>query len=143
MSEKVIVEFVGTTAKKKEAVERTAEKYRKKGYKVIVISDCEENLPQELSEANYKDINLWMLFEIQKELIRIRNLDAKIILLTRGLEQMKLDFWKLLSEKKISQEEYDLFKRLILRDLKSDFIIEADCMDDETESKITEKIPWL
>lgn len=54
---------------------------------------------------------------------------------------MKLDFWKLLSEKKISQEEYDLFKRLILRDLKSDFIIEADCMDDETESKITEKIP--
>lgn len=82
-----------------------------------------------------------MLFEIQKELIRIRNLDAKIILLTRGLEQMKLDFWKLLSEKKISQEEYDLFKRLILRDLKSDFIIEADCMDDETESKITEKIP--
>ena len=81
------------------------------------------------------------MFEIQKELIRIRNLDAKIILLTRGLEQMKLDFWKLLSEKKISQEEYDLFKRLILRDLKSDFIIEADCMDDETESKITEKIP--
>ena len=122
-----IMEFLGKTDVKKKFMNVLAEKLRKEGHSVAIIEDCKESLPEELKKCeDLEAVNLWIHFQIQSEIILALSAGVEYILIERGIKQMKLEFDELLKNGKISQEKRDNFKRLILREFKSDKVIDLE-----------------
>lgn len=122
-----IMEFLGRTDVKKEIMNVLAEKLRKKGHSVAIIEDCKESLPEELKKCeDLEAVNLWIHFQIQSEIILALSAGVEYILIERGIKQTELEFDELLKNGKISQEKRDNFKRLILREFKSDKVIDLE-----------------
>ena len=120
-----IMEFLGKTDVKKKFMNVLAEKLRKEGHSVAIIEDCKESLPEELKKCeDLEAVNLWIHFQIQSEIILALSAGVEYILIERGIKQTKLEFDELLKNGKISQEKRDNFKRLILREFKSDKVID-------------------
>ena len=69
---------------------------------------------------------MWIHFQIQSEIILALSAGVEYILIERGIKQTKLEFDELLKNGKISQEKRDNFKRLILREFKSDKVIDLE-----------------
>ena len=122
-----IMEFLGKTDVKKKFMNVLAEKLRKEGHSVAIIEDCKESLPEELKKCeDLEAVNLWIHFQIQSEIILALSAGVEYILIERGIKQTKLEFDELLKNGKISQEKSDNFKRLILREFKSDKVIDLE-----------------
>ena len=122
-----IMEFLGKTDVKKKFMNVLAEKLRKEGHSVAIIEDCKESLPEELKKCeDLEAVNLWIHFQIQSEIILALSAGVEYILIERGIKQTKLEFDELLKNGKISQEKGDNFKRLILREFKSDKVIDLE-----------------
>ena len=122
-----IMEFLGKTDVKKKFMNVLAEKLRKEGHSVAIIEDCKESLPEELKKCeDIEAVNLWIHFQIQSEIILALSAGVEYILIERGIKQTKLEFDELLKNGKISQEKRDNFKRLILREFKSDKVIDLE-----------------
>lgn len=125
-----IVEFLGKTDVKKKIMNVLAEKLRKEGHSVAIIEDCKESLPEELKKCeDLEAVNLWIHFQIQSEIILALSAGVEYILIERGIKQTELEFDELLKNGKISQEKRDNFKRLILREFKSDKVIDLEKND--------------
>ena len=126
-----IVEFLGKTDVKKKIMNVLAEKLRKEGHSVAIIEDCKESLPEELKKCeDLEAVNLWIHFQIQSEIILALSAGVEYILIERGIKQTELEFDELLKNGKISQEKRDNFKRLILREFKSDKVIDLEKKND-------------
>lgn len=122
-----IVEFLGKTDVKKKIMNELAERLRKEGHSVAIIEDCKESLPEELKKCeDLEAVNLWIHFQIQSEIILALSAGVEYILIERGIKQTELEFDELLKNGKISQEKRDNFKRLILREFKSDKVIDLE-----------------
>ena len=122
-----IMEFLGKTDVKKKFMNVLAEKLRKEGHSVAIIEDCKESLPEELKKCeDLEAVNLWIHFQIQSEIILALSAGVEYILIERGIKQTKLEFDELLKNGKISQEKRDNFKRLIIREFKSDKVIDLE-----------------
>ena len=122
-----IMEFLGKTDVKKKFMNVLAEKLRKEGHSVAIIEDCKESLPEELKKCeDLEAVNLWIHFQIQSEIILALSAGVEYILIERGIKQTKLEFDELLKNGKISQEKRDNFKRIILREFKSDKVIDLE-----------------
>ena len=122
-----IMEFLGRTDVKKKIMNVLAEKLREEGHSVAIIEDCKESLPEELKKCeDLEAVNLWIHFQIQSEIILALSAGVEYILIERGIKQTKLEFDELLKNGKISQEKRDNFKRLILREFKSDKVIDLE-----------------
>lgn len=122
-----IVEFLGKTDVKKKIMNVLAENLRKEGHSVAIIEDCKESLPEELKKCeDLEAVNLWIHFQIQSEIILALSAGVEYILIERGIKQTELEFDELLKNGKISQEKRDNFKRLILREFKSDKVIDLE-----------------
>lgn len=122
-----IVEFLGKTDVKKKIMNMLAENLRKEGHSVAIIEDCKESLPEELKKCeDLEAVNLWIHFQIQSEIILALSAGVEYILIERGIKQTELEFDELLKNGKISQEKRDNFKRLILREFKSDKVIDLE-----------------
>lgn len=122
-----IVEFLGKTDVKKKIMNVLAENLRKEGHSVAIIEDCKESLPEELKKCeDLEAVNLWIHFQIQSEIILALSAGVEYILIERGIKQTELEFDELLKNGKISQEKRDNFKRLILREFKSDRVIDLE-----------------
>lgn len=122
-----IMEFLGKTDVKKKFMNVLAEKLRKEGHSVAIIEDCKESLPEELKKCeDLEAVNLWIHFQIQSEIILALSAGVEYILIESGIKQTKLEFDELLKNGKISQEKRDNFKRLILREFKSDKVIDLE-----------------
>lgn len=122
-----IMEFLGKTDVKKKIMNVLAEKLRKEGHSVAIIEDCKESLPEELKKCeDLEAVNLWIHFQIQSEIILALSAGVEYILIERGIKQTELEFDELLKNGKISQEKRDNFKRLILREFKSDKVIDLE-----------------
>ena len=122
-----IMEFLGRTDVKKKIMNVLAEKLRKEGHSVAIIEDCKESLPEELKKCeDLEAVNLWIHFQIQSEIILALSAGVEYILIERGIKQTELEFDELLKNGKISQEKRDNFKRLILREFKSDKVIDLE-----------------
>lgn len=125
-----IVEFLGKTDVKKKIMNVLAEKLRKEGHSVAIIEDCKESLPEELKKCeDLEAVNLWIHFQIQSKIILALSAGVEYILIERGIKQTELEFDELLKNGKISQEKRDNFKRLILREFKSDKVIDLEKND--------------
>ena len=125
-----IMEFLGKTDVKKKIMNLLAEKLRKEGHSVAIIEDCKESLPEELKKCeDLEAVNLWIHFQIQSEIILALSAGVEYILIERGIKQTELEFDELLKNGKISQEKRDNFKRLILREFKSDKVIDLEKND--------------
>lgn len=121
------MEFLGRTDVKKKIMNVLAEKLRKEGHSVAIIEDCKESLPEELKKCeDLEAVNLWIHFQIQSEIILALSAGVEYILIERGIKQTELEFDELLKNGKISQEKRDNFKRLILREFKSDKVIDLE-----------------
>lgn len=126
-----IMEFLGRTDVKKKFMNVLAEKLRKEGHSVAIIEDCKESLPEELKKCeDLEAVNLWIHFQIQSEIILALSAGVEYILIERGIKQTELEFDELLKNGKISQEKRDNFKRLILREFKSDKVIDLEKKND-------------
>ena len=122
-----IMEFLGKTDVKKKFMNVLAEKLRKEGHSVAIIEDCKESLPEELKKCeDLEAVNLWIHFQIQSKNILALSAGVEYILIERGIKQTELEFDELLKNGKISQEKRDNFKRLILREFKSDKVIDLE-----------------
>lgn len=122
-----IMEFLGKTDVKKKFMNVLAERLRKEGHSVAIIEDCKESLPEELKKCeDLEAVNLWIHFQIQSEIILALSAGVEYILIERGIKQTELEFDELLKNGKISQEKRDNFKRLILREFKSDKVIDLE-----------------
>ena len=122
-----IMEFLGKTDVKKTVMNVLAEKLRKEGHSVAIIEDCKERLPKELKKCDdLEAVNLWIHFQVQSEIILALSAGVEYILIERGIKQTELEFDELLKNGKISQEKRDNFKRLILREVKSDKVIDLE-----------------
>ena len=125
-----IMEFLGKTDVKKKFMNVLAEKLRKEGHSVAIIEDCKESLPEELKKCeDLEAVNLWIHFQIQSKMILTLSTGVKYILIEREIKQTELEFDELLKNGKISQEKRDNFKRLILREFKSDKVIDLEKND--------------
>lgn len=125
-----IMEFLGKTDVKKKFMNVLAEKLRKEGHSVAIIEDCKESLPEELKKCeDLEAVNLWIHFQIQSKIILAISAGVEYILIERGIKQTELEFDELLKNGKISQEKRDNFKRLILREFKSDKVIDLEKND--------------
>ena len=125
-----IMEFLGKTDVKKKFMNVLAEKLRKEGHSVAIIEDCKESLPEELKKCeDLEAVNLWIHFQIQSKIILALSAGVEYILIERGIKQTELEFDVLLKNGKISQEKRDNFKRLILREFKSDKVIDLEKND--------------
>ena len=125
-----IMEFLGKTDVKKKFMNVLAEKLRKEGHSVAIIEDCKESLPEELKKCeDLEAVNLWIHFQIQSKIILALSAGVEYILIERGIKQTELEFDELLKNGKISQEKRDNFKRLILREIKSDKVIDLEKND--------------
>ena len=127
-----IMEFLGQKPEvKRGVINNLAEDLKGKGYKVAIIRDCKKELPEELKEdAKIEAANLWIHFQIQSEIIQALSMGVDYILIERGIRQTELTFEKLLKNGKISQEKQDNFKRLFLRELRPDKVIEVGRLED-------------
>lgn len=125
-----IMEFLGKTDVKKKFMNVLAERLRKEGHSVAIIEDCKESLPEELKKCeDLEAVNLWIHFQIQSKIILALSAGVEYILIERGIKQTELEFDELLKNGKISQEKRDNFKRLILREFKSDKVIDLEKND--------------
>lgn len=123
MRKPLMVEFTGTPeAGKTTAVRSVANKLQSLGYKVSVLQESAENLPEEIPKGTW-DANLWMHYQTQSGLIKASYFNSDIVLIDRGLIDSNFYGKKFLWEEKCTKEEYEEFRNQFIERLFPDFLI--------------------
>ena len=106
-----MVEFSGTPeAGKTTTINRVANILRNENYKVIILRESAESLPNDIPKGTFY-ANMWMHFITQAGLLRAIHSDADIALIDRGIVDSEFYGQKFLKEGGCSQEEYEEFER--------------------------------
>lgn len=118
-----MVEFsVTPEAGKTTTINRVANILRNENYKVIILRESAESLPNDIPKGTFY-ANMWMHFITQAGLLRAIHSDADIALIDRGIVDSEFYGQKFLKEGGCSQEEYEEFERTFLKGLKPDLFI--------------------
>lgn len=118
-----MVEFSGTPeAGKTTTINTVANIMRNANYKVIVLRESAEYLPNEIAKGTFQ-ANMWMHFITQAGLLKAVHADADIALIDRGIIDSEFYGQKFLAEGGCSKEEYEEFERTFLQCLKPDLFI--------------------
>ncbi len=117
------VEFSGTPeAGKTTAISNVANKLRADGYKVIVLKESAEALPEEFEKGSF-DANLWMHFRTQAGILKALHSDADIVLIDRGIIDSSFYGYKFLKQNMCSEEQYEDFLKTFVKRLTPDLFI--------------------
>ena len=123
MRKPFMVEFTGTPeAGKTTTIKNVANKLTDMGYKVVVLQESAEKLPQEIPKGIW-NANLWMHFQTTAEILRSSYIQADIILIDRGLIDSNFYGKKFLWEGIVTEEQYKKFRQLFIGELFPNFII--------------------
>lgn len=118
-----MVEFSGTPeAGKTTTINTVANIMRNANYRVIVLRESAESLPDEIAKGTFQ-ANMWMHFITQAGLLKAVHADADIALIDRGIVDSEFYGQKFLSEGGCSKDEYEEFERTFLKCLKPDLFI--------------------
>lgn len=118
-----MVEFSGTPeAGKTTTINTVANIMRNANYRVIVLRESAESLPDEIAKGTFQ-ANMWMHFITQAGLLKAVYADADIALIDRGIVDSEFYGQKFLSEGGCSKDEYEEFERTFLKCLKPDLFI--------------------
>ncbi len=118
-----MVEFSGTPeAGKTTTINTVANIMRNANYRVIVLRESAESLPDEIAKGTFQ-ANMWMHFITQAGLLKAVHADADIALIDRGIVDSEFYGQKFLLEGGCSTEEYEEFERTFLQCLKPDLFI--------------------
>lgn len=118
-----MVEFSGTPeAGKTTTINTVANIMRNANYRVIVLRESAESLPDEIAKGTFQS-NMWMHFITQAGLLKAVHADADIALIDRGIVDSEFYGQKFLLEGGCSKEEYEEFERTFLQCLKPDLFI--------------------
>lgn len=118
-----MVEFSGTPeAGKTTTINTVANIMRNANYRVIVLRQSAESLPDEIAKGTFQ-ANMWMHFITQAGLLKAVHADADIALIDRGIVDSEFYGQKFLLEGGCSKEEYEEFERTFLQCLKPDLFI--------------------
>lgn len=123
MRKPFMVEFTGTPeAGKTTAIGNVADLLSNKGYKVNILRESAEKLPQEIPKGTFY-ANLWMHYQTQAGILKAQFFDTDIVLIDRGLVDSNFYGKKFLSENACSKEEYAKFRNQFMDELFPDFLI--------------------
>ncbi len=123
MRKPFMVEFTGTPeAGKTTTIKNIANKLIDIGYKVVVLQESAEKLPQEIPKGIW-NANLWMHFQTTAEILRTSYIQADIILIDRGLIDSNFYGKKFLWEGVITEKQYEKFREMFIDELFPDFVI--------------------
>ena len=118
-----MVEFSGTPeAGKTTTINTVANIMRNANYRVIVLRESSESLPDEIAKGTFQ-ANMWMHFITQAGLLKAVHADADIALIDRGIVDSEFYGQKFLLEGGCSKDEYEEFERTFLQCLKPDLFI--------------------
>lgn len=118
-----MVEFSGTPeAGKTTTINTVANIMRNANYRVIVLRESAESLPDEIAKGTFQ-ANMWMHFITQAGLLKAVHADADIALIDRGIVDSEFYGKKFLLEGGCSKDEYEEFERTFLQCLKPDLFI--------------------
>lgn len=118
-----MVEFSGTPeAGKTTTINTVANIMRNANYRVIVLRESAESLPDEIAKGTFQ-ANMWMHFITQAGLLKAVHADADIALIDRGIVDSEFYGQKFLLEGECSKDEYEEFERTFLQCLKPDLFI--------------------
>lgn len=118
-----MVEFSGTPeAGKTTTINTVANIMRNANYRVIVLRESAESLPDEIAKGTFQ-ANMWMHFITQAGLLKAVHADADIALIDRGIVDSEFYGQKFLAEGGCSKDEYEEFERTFLQCLKPDLFI--------------------
>jgi thymidylate kinase len=118
-----MVEFSGTPeAGKTTTINTVANIMRNANYRVIVLRESAESLPDEIAKGTFQ-ANMWMHFITQAGLLKAVHADADIALIDRGIVDSEFYGQKFLLEGGCSKDEYEEFERTFLQCLKPDLFI--------------------
>ena len=118
-----MVEFSGTPeAGKTTTINTVANIMRNANYRVIVLRESAESLPDEIAKGTFQ-ANMWMHFITQAGLLKAVYADADIALIDRGIVDSEFYGQKFLSEGGCSKDDYEEFERTFLQCLKPDLFI--------------------
>ena len=118
-----MVEFSGTPeAGKTTTINTVANIMRNANYRVIVLRESAESLPDEIAKGTFQ-ANMWMHFITQAGLLKAVHADADIALIDRGIVDSEFYGQKFLSEGGCSKDEYEEFERTFLQCLRPDLFI--------------------
>ena len=118
-----LVEFSGTPeAGKTTTINTVANIMRNANYRVIVLRESAESLPDEIAKGTFQ-ANMWMHFITQAGLLKAVHADADIALIDRGIVDSEFYGQKFLLEGGCSKDEYEEFERTFLQCLKPDLFI--------------------
>ena len=123
MRKSFMVEFTGTPeAGKTTTIKNVTNKLINEGYKVTVLQESAENLPNEIPKGTW-DANMWMHYNTQAALIRAKYLDVDIVIIDRGLIDSNFYGMKFLWENVCNKQQYDNFRNKFIDELFPDFLI--------------------
>lgn len=118
-----MVEFSGTPeAGKTTTINTVANIMRNANYRVIVLRESAESLPDEIAKGTFQ-ANMWMHFITQAGLLKAVHADADIALIDRGIVDSEFYGQKFFLEGGCSKDEYEEFERTFLQCLKPDLFI--------------------
>lgn len=118
-----MVEFSGTPeAGKTTTINTVANIMRNANYRVIVLRESAESLPDEIAKGTFQ-ANMWMHFITQAGLLKAVHADADIALIDREIVDSEFYGQKFLLEGGCSKDEYEEFERTFLQCLKPDLFI--------------------
>lgn len=118
-----MVEFSGTPeAGKTTTINTVANIMRNANYRVIVLRESAESLPDEIAKGTFQ-ANMWMHFITQAGLLKAVHADADIALIDRGIVDSEFYGQKFLLDGGCSKDEYEEFERTFLQCLKPDLFI--------------------
>ena len=118
-----MVEFSGPPeAGKTTPINTVANIMRNANYRVIVLRESAESLPDEIAKGTFQ-ANMWMHFITQAGLLKAVHADADIALIDRGIVDSEFYGQKFLLEGGCSKDEYEEFERTFLQCLKPDLFI--------------------
>lgn len=118
-----MVEFSGTPeAGKSTAIASVAKMLETAGYKVMILKESAESLPEEFQKGTF-EANLWMHFITQAGILKARNSNADIVLIDRGIIDSEFFAWKFLKEGKCSAEQFSEFQRTCLKGISPDLFL--------------------
>ncbi len=118
-----MVEFSGTPeAGKTTTINTVANIMRNANYRVIVLRESAESLPDEIAKGTFQ-ANMWMHFITQAGLLKAVHADADIALIDRGIVDSEFYGQKFLLEGGCSKDEYEEFEKTFLQCLKPDLFI--------------------
>lgn len=123
MRKPFMVKFTGTPeAGKTTSIKNIANKLLNYGYRVEILQESAENLPQEIPKGTW-EANLWMHYQTISKILQASYFQADVVFIDRGLIDSKFYGKKFLWEGYCSDEQYKKFEDQFIEELMPDFLV--------------------